>query len=427
MRIAVIGAGIAGLYATWRLAREHDVTVFEAGDYAGGHTHTVDVEWAGRTWAIDTGFIVFNDWTYPNFIEMLQELGVAWQPSNMSFSLACERTGLEYNGTSVNSLFAQRRNAFSPSFLRMIADILRFNASARRWLRDSRGDMTLGEFIGRGRYSPQFVEHYIVPMGRAIWSAEASTMLGFPARFFIGFFDRHGFLNIDDRPVWQTVRGGSREYVRALLAASPRARVRLSTPVASLHRQANQVSVRTWRGDVEHFDHAFVACHSDQALRLLEAPTRAETEVLGAMPYAMNEAILHTDDSILPRRPLARAAWNYHLLRDAQEPVALTYDMNVLQSLQGAPVKFLVTLNHRRAIAEDTILRTFEYAHPVYTPAAVAAQARHRELNGAQRTYFCGAYWRNGFHEDGVVSAQNALAHFAQDLARAEQPLPRVG
>ena len=427
MRIAIVGAGIAGLYAAWRLAAHHDVTVFEADDYAGGHTHTVDVEYGGRSLAIDTGFIVFNDWTYPNFIALLQELGVAWQPSNMSFSLRCESSGLEYNGTSVNSLFAQRRNLLRPSFLRMIADILRFNTSAKAWLRDtSAADVTLGEFVAAGGYSRQFVDHYIVPMGRAIWSAEASAMLGFPARFFIGFFDRHGFLNVDDRPVWQTVKGGSREYVRALLAAS-RARLRLATPVESIRRLPTHVVLRTASGDVETFDYVFLACHSDQALALLEAPTAAEQETLGAMPYAANEAILHTDERLLPRRRLARAAWNYHLLRDPQEPVALTYDMNVLQGLAQAPARFLVTLNHRAAIDESRILQSFQYAHPVYTPAGVAAQSRHRELNGAQRSYYCGAYWRSGFHEDGVVSAQAALAHFAADLERAQLPLPRVG
>jgi predicted NAD/FAD-binding protein len=427
MRIAVVGSGVAGLYAAWRLASRHDVTVYEADDHAGGHTHTVDVEHGGRSFAIDTGFIVFNDWTYPNFIAMLQELGVPWQRSNMSFSLRCERSGLEYNGTSVNSLFAQRRNLLRPSFLRMIADILRFNARAKAWLRDTAAaDVTLGEFIAAGGYSRQFVDQYIVPMGRAIWSAEASAMLGFPARFFIGFFDRHGFLNIDDRPVWQTVRGGSREYVRALLSAA-RAKLRLSTPVESIRRLPSHALVRTRSGAVESYDHVFLACHSDQALALLEAPTPAERETLGAMPYAANEAILHTDQSLLPRRPLARAAWNYHLLRGPQESVALTYDMNVLQGLEHAPARFLVTLNHRDAIDESHILRSFHYAHPVYTPAGVAAQSRHRELNGAQRTYYCGAYWRSGFHEDGVVSAQAALAHFDADIERAQLPLPRVG
>ncbi len=428
MRIAVVGAGVAGLHAAWRLSREHEVTVYEANDYLGGHTHTVDVERHGRTWAVDTGFIVFNDWTYPNFIAMLRELGVEWQPSNMSFSLRCERTGLEYNGTSVNSLFAQRRNALRPSFLRMIADILRFNRRCRELLATDDDMLTLGTYLARGGYSRQFIEHYILPMGRAIWSAEATAMLDFPARFFVDFFDRHGFLSIDERPVWQTVRGGSREYVRALERAM-RAKVHLSTPVAGIRRTAQEVRVRTARGDVEAFDHVFLACHSGEALALLERPTIAEREVLVAFPYARNEAILHTDASLLPRRPLARAAWNYHLLRDPQEPVALTYDMNVLQSLD-APERFLVTLNHRDAIDPRTILGHWDYDHPVYLPEGVAAQRRHRELNGARRTYFCGAYWRFGFHEDGVVSAQTALAHFAEDCERnhhAQLPLQRVG
>jgi predicted NAD/FAD-binding protein len=433
VRVAVVGAGVAGLHAAWRLARTHEVTLFEAAAYAGGHTATVDVEWDGRNWAVDTGFIVFNDWTYPSFIGMLEELGVAWQPSNMSFSLRCERSGLEYNGTSLNSLFAQRRNALRPSFLRMIADILRFNARSKSLLAPQGGteaesldhSLTLGEYLERGRYSRQFVEHYILPMGRAIWSAEATAMVSFPARFFVEFFDRHGFLSVDERPVWQTVRGGSREYVRALLAAT-RLDLRLSTPVESIRRLPTEVRVRTARGDVETFDCVFLACHSDQALRLLESPSAGEAEVLGAFPYAANEVILHTDESLLPRRPLARAAWNYHLLADPQEPVAVTYDMNVLQSLD-APVRFLVTLNNRKAIDERKVLRTFSYDHPVYSPQAVAAQARHRELNGAARSYFCGAYWRSGFHEDGVVSAQAALAHFDEDLDRAELPLRRVG
>jgi predicted NAD/FAD-binding protein len=425
VRVAVVGAGVAGLHAAWRLARDHEVTIFEANDYPGGHTNTVDVEFAGRTWAVDTGFIVFNDWTYPNFIAMLEELGVAWQPSNMSFSLSCERTGLEYNGTSANSLFAQRRNLLRPSFLRMIADILRFNSRARSLIGSGDESLTLGSYLREGGYSQQFVEHYILPMGRAIWSAEATAMLDFPARFFVEFFDRHGFLSVDDRPVWQTVRGGSREYVRRLLAAS-RAKLLLSTPVESIRRQPDRVLVRTVHGAVDTFDHVFLACHSDQALALLESPSPDETAVLQALPYASNEAILHTDETLLPKRPLARAAWNYHLLADAQEPVALTYDMSALQSL-AAPVRFLVTLNHRRAIDDRKILRSFSYQHPVYLPQGVAAQKRHRELNGQRRTYFCGAYWRCGFHEDGVVSAQNALAHFNEDLERAQLPLQRVG
>jgi len=416
MRIAIIGSGISGLYAASQLASEHDVTLFEANAYAGGHTNTVDVEWQGRQYAIDTGFIVFNDWTYPNFMAMLRRLGVAWQPSNMSFSLRCECTGLEYNGTSVNSLFAQRRNLLRPSFLRMIADILRFNKASKALLASSDDSLTLHDYLTANGYSRTFIEHYILPMGRAIWSAEADAMLSFPARFFVDFFDRHGFLNIDDRPQWQAVRGGSREYVRALLAASD-ITLKVSTPIAGVRRYADRVLVRTSRGDVEHFDAAFMACHSDRALALLDDASAAEREVLGAFPYAANEAVLHTDASLLPRRPLARAAWNYHRLASSQQPVALTYDMNILQTLD-APVRFLVTLNHADAIDERMILQTIQYHHPVYLPAGVAAQKRHREVNGAARTYYCGAYWRYGFHEDGVVSAMRALEHFTADLTR---------
>jgi len=430
MKIAVVGSGIAGLTAAWRLDKDHDVTLFEAAAYVGGHTATVDVEWAGRAYAIDTGFIVFNDWTYPNFIALLDELGVEWQFSDMSFSLSCERSGLEYNGTSLNSLFAQRRNLVNPRFLRMLTDILRFNREAKAFAAEPPVDgeaeehNTLQRFLLGGRYSPQFIEQYILPMGRAIWSAEQRAILDFPARFFIDFFARHGFLNISDRPVWRTVRGGSREYVRRMLSKL-RATVRVSTPVASIRRLPHQVQIRTAAGAVESFDQVFIASHADQALRMLDDPTPAEREVLGSFPFAANETVLHTDDSVLPRRPLARAAWNYHLLAQPQDPVALTYDMNVLQNI-AAPVKFLVTLNHTRAIDEEKILRRFMYHHPVYLPQGAAAQARHREINGARRTYYCGAYWRCGFHEDGVVSGQAAVDHFRKDTSE-ELPLQRLG
>lgn len=413
MRIAIIGSGISGLYAAWKLGRDHDVTLFEANDYLGGHTNTRDVEWEGRRYAIDTGFIVFNDWTYPNFIAMLTELGVAWQPSNMSFSLRCDRTGLEYNGTSLNTLFAQRRNLLRPSFLRMLTEVLRFNREAKAFALTADASISLGDYLRAGNYSRELIDRYIVPMGRAIWSAGADAMLACPASFFIGFFDRHGMLSVDERPHWQAIRGGSREYVRKLVAAT-RARFRLKTPIVQVVRTHDQAVVRTRRGDVEHFDALFFACHSDQALALLQWPTPAEREVLGAFPYAPNEAILHTDSSVLPRAPRARAAWNYHALATNQEAVALTYDMNVLQTIK-APVRFLVTLNNAQALDERKIIDRFAYHHPVYLPSGVAAQSRHRELNGTLNTYYCGAYWRYGFHEDGVVSAMRALDDFNAD------------
>ncbi len=417
MRIAVIGSVISGMVVASRLHRDHDVTVFEAGSHIGGHTHTLDIDWQGRRYAVDTGFIVFNDWTYPRFIALLNELGVEYRSSNMSFGLRDERTGLEYNGRSINSLFAQRRNAFSPGFLRMIADILRFNRASRELLAGTDDTLTLGEYLARNRYSRAFCEHYIVPMGMSIWSATESAMLSFPARFFVEFFDRHGFLNVDDRPVWQAIKGGSREYMTKL-AAPFRQRVRLNTRVTRLRRDAAGVTLNTTAGGPERFDHVFIACHSDQALRLLDDASAAERSILAAFPYQENEAVLHTDESLLPRTPLARAAWNFHLLdvRDnrARDRVALTYDMNVLQSLD-APVKFLVTLNRKADIDPAKILATVTCHHPVYLPAGVAAQRRRGEISGINRTFYCGAYWRHGFHEDGVVSAEWAL----DDLARA--------
>ena len=428
MRIAVIGSGISGMVVASRLHRDHDVTVFEAGSHVGGHTNTLDVDWQGRHYAIDTGFIVFNDWTYPRFIALLEELGVGYQNSNMSFGLRDERTGLEYNGTTVNSLFAQRRNAFNPAFLRMIADILRFNRASRELLAGTDDALTLGEYLDRKRYSRGFREHYLVPMGMSIWSATESAMLSFPARFFVEFFDQHGFLNVDRRPVWQAVKGGSREYMKKL-AQPLRQRIRLNTRVTGLRRDATGVTIQSARGTMERFDHVFIACHSDQALRLLDDASEAERVVLGAFPYQENEAVLHTDESMLPRAPLARAAWNFHLLdaRDNRnrDRVALTYDMNVLQSLD-APLKFLVTLNRKADIDPAKILETVTYHHPVYLPQGVAAQKRRGEISGVNRTFYCGAYWRYGFHEDGVVSAEWALEDFARTLRATPAPPARL-
>ena len=374
---------------------------------------------SGRHYAIDTGFIVFNDWTYPRFMGLLDELEVGYQDSHMSFSLRDERTGLEYNGTSINSLFAQRLNILRPSFLRMIADILRFNRECKALLAGNDNRLTLGEYLEAGNYSRAFREQYIVPMGMSIWSATASAMLSFPARFFVEFFDRHGFLNVDNRPVWQAVKGGSREYARRLTAPFAD-RIRLDTPVLGVKRDRQGVALRT-AGGGERFDFVFFACHSDHALRILEDASDAEQAILGAFPYQENETILHTDDSILPRRKLARAAWNYHLLErhddGMRDRVALTYDMNVLQSLD-APVKFLVTLNRGNDIDPAKVLRRMTYHHPVYLPAGVEAQQRRAEISGVNRTAYCGAYWRYGFHEDGVVSAEWAL----DDFVRAGTP-----
>ncbi len=417
MRVAIIGSGVAGMTAAYRLHQQgHEITLYEANDYYGGHTATIDIEHKGQHWAIDTGFIVYNDWTYPNFINLLNELHVEWQYSNMSFSLRCEQTGLEYNGTSVNSLFAQRLNALRPSFLRMIYDILRFNKRAQNLIKNPDHSITLSEYLLRHHYSKSFIEQYIIPMGRAIWSASESSMLSFPAHFFVDFFNRHGFLNVNNRPVWRVVKGGSREYARKLVASFQH-RIRLNSPVISIHRTADCVNIGITNGHVERYDYVVMACHSDQALKILDQPTPLESEILGAFPYQENAVTLHTDIRMLPRTPRARAAWNYHLLSHQQDRVALTYDMNVLQNIIS-PTKFLVTLNRDQDIDPRTVLGRYVYHHPVYTPKAVHAQKRHGEINGLNRSFYCGAYWGHGFHEDGVVSALRMLDQFkymAQD------------
>jgi predicted NAD/FAD-binding protein len=401
---------------------DHEITVFEAGDHIGGHSHTHTIAYEGRDINVDTGFIVFNDWTYPNFIRLIDDLGVPSIESSMSFSVKCERTGLEYNGTNLNSLFAQRGNLLRPSFYRMIKDILRFNREAPAMLGASAGDVPLGDYLREQDYSREFIDHYIVPMGAAIWSASMDTMQCFPTRFFVRFLHNHGMLSVDNRPTWRTIAGGSQSYVRKLTAPF-RDRIRLNAPVESVRRFPTHVVVKPQWGEPERFDRVFLACHSDQALRLLADATPLEREVLGAIPYQPNEVLLHTDTSILPTRKLAWAAWNYHIDRHDRDRVGVTYNMNILQSL-GSRTPLLVTLNKSQDIDPAKVIKRLSYEHPIFTPASVAAQARQGEVNGVNRAYFCGAYWRNGFHEDGVVSGLNALAHF-QEREHAQRHLYR--
>jgi predicted NAD/FAD-binding protein len=421
MKIAIIGSGIAGNVVAHHLHRAHDITVFESAAHIGGHTHTHDVELDGERHQIDTGFIVFNDWTYPNFIALLDELGVESQPSAMSFSVRNEISGLEYNGTSLNSLFAQRLNVLRPSFHRMIRDILRFNRTAPQIL-DLKEEFSLGEYLTREGYSRPFIDNYLIPMGAAIWSTDPAHMLAFPARFFVRFFHNHGMLSVDERPQWRAIRGGSARYVDKLVAPF-RERIRLNAPVESVRRMPGHVLVKTRDAEAERFDYAFIACHSDQALRLLADASKLEHEVLGAIAYQPNEAVLHTDTTLLPRKKLAWAAWNYHV-GAGQDAATLTYNMNILQNLQSRHT-FCVTLNRTADIAPGKIIKRLSYDHPLYTPAGVAAQQRQHEVNGANRTFYCGAYWRYGFHEDGVVSALSALKHFDETL-HAQRHLSRV-
>jgi len=425
MKIAVIGTGIAGNVAAYHLAREHDVTVFEAEHRIGGHTNTVEVVHNGQKYAIDTGFIVFNERTYPNFIKLLDELGVAWQDSDMGFSVQHEKTGLEYSGTSLNTLFAQRSNIFRPSFHRMIREILRFNREAPRLLESSAPSISLQDYLTREKYSREFIDHFIIPMGAAIWSAKPEVMGKMPAGFFIRFFQNHGMLSVNDRPVWRVIKGGSNRYVEKLVAGH-RDRIRLNTPVEFIRRFAEYVEVKVTGHESERFDQVFMACHGDQALRLLADPSLTEEQVLGKFHYQSNEAILHTDESLMPRRRLAWAAWNYHIPAYSQERVAVSYNMNILQGIK-APDTFCVTLNHSYAIKPEKVIQRFQYSHPVFTPESIAAQKRHAEINGVYRTYYCGAYWRNGFHEDGVVSALTSLEHFKENLQNEKRSFRRAG
>jgi len=412
VRVAVVGTGISGLVAARGLALAgHDLVVYERADRIGGHTATVDVEVEGRRTAVDTGFIVFNERTYPRFCALLAELGVASQPSTMSFSVRCERTGLEYNGTSIDGLFAQRRNLLRPRFWRMIRDILRFYREAvellpRPGAEDDGGGPTLGRYLSERGYSREFVDQHILPMAAAVWSTDLASMLDFPARFLVQFFHNHGFLQVGDRPVWRVLRGGSRSYLGPLTAPF-RDRIRTGADVVRVSRDSEGALVETAGGDRDRFDHVVMACHSDQALRLLADPSAAEREVLGAIRYQPNDVCLHTDASLLPVARRAWASWNYHLLEREGGGAAVTYLMNHLQGLEGPPW-LCVTLNRSDAIDPAKVLRRFVYDHPVFTPAAVRAQRRWAEVC-TDRTSYCGAYWRYGFHEDGVASAERVV------------------
>lgn len=424
MKIAIVGGGISGLVAGYLLHEDHEITLFEAADYVGGHTNTVDVDLDGSTFAVDTGFIVFNDRTYPNFIELLGELRVESKPTQMTLSVSCERTGLEYRGADFNGLFAQRRNLLNPRFLRLLWDLLRFNkmgAEILSQLETAESEQTVEEFFQRNHFSQQFLDQYFMPMGAAIWSSSFDTFKKFPIRFIAEFYHNHGLLSVKNRPQWRVIKGGSRQYIEPL-TRNWRDRICLNCRVEKVERIDNQVIVKTFKDDSKAFDHIIFACHSDQALKILaDNATESEREILSAFRYQPNVATLHTQESILPKNKRSWACWNYFVPTQASESATVTYNMNMLQSLDASKV-FCVTLNDQGRILPENVIKTFQYSHPTFGKNRKQMQNRHRELIGPNQTSFCGAYWGNGFHEDGVVSALAVVDTFKSTQPESVSP-----
>ena len=416
MKIAIIGSGISGLTCAYILNRKHDITIFEKNDYIGGHTHTHEIEYSGRKWNIDSGFIVYNERTYPNFINILDRLGVERQLTRMGFSVKSEKNDLEYAGHSLNGLFAQRSNLFRPSFIRMLRSMWRFNSEARSDLKGLDSETTLGEYLKSNGYPEEFIQHFIIPIGAAIWSTVPNQMMDMPAIFFIRFFENHGMLQIVDRPNWWVITGGSKRYVEKMVDGFEN-KIRLSSPVKNVKREGGSITVQFGANSLEseNFDSVIFATHSNQSLAMLDAPTKAEIEILSAIKYQKNDALLHYDDSILPKRKNAWSSWNYLLDEDQSKAVALTYNMNILQSLKSDRT-FCVSLNSGNLVDESKVIKELSYDHPLFTTSSINAQSRKHEISGKNNTYYCGAYWRNGFHEDGVVSALDVCKDFGESL-----------
>ena len=416
MKIAIVGSGISGLTCAYLLNREHDITVFEKNDYVGGHTHTHEIEYDGEEFSVDSGFIVYNEWTYPNFIKLLDQLGVERQLTRMGFSVKSEKNNLEYAGHSLNGLFAQRSNFFRPSFMRILFSMRRFNAEARDDLGTLDPQITLGQYLTSNNYPREFIQHYIIPIGAAIWSTVPKQMMDVPAVFFIRFFENHGLLQVVNRPNWWVISGGSKKYVEKMIYDF-KGKIRLSTPVKNVKRDIDSITVKFGSNGLEkeNFDSIIFACHSNQSLAMLDSPSKQEEEVLSAIKYQRNDALLHFDDSILPKRKNAWSSWNYLLDEDPNRAVALTYNMNILQSLKSDRT-FCVSLNSGDLIDQSKVIKHLNYEHPLFTLSSINAQGRKHEVSGKNNTYYCGAYWRNGFHEDGVTSALDVCKDFGQSL-----------
>jgi predicted NAD/FAD-binding protein len=410
MKIAIVGSGISGNSLAYTLSKEHDITLFEKNNRLGGHSHTHEIISQGKKINVDTGFIVFNKKTYPLFTKLLDELNVHYEKSDMSFSVFSKDRNFEYNGTTLNTLFSQRKNIFNYKFIKMIYEIVKFNKVALTLL-SAKTEISLKTFLRQNNFSDYFCKNYILPMGSAIWSSNINSMLKFPAVFFVKFFNNHGMLNINDRPQWLTVTNGSKEYVEKL-TASIKKNIRLNCPVKTVKRNKDSVEIKSSNG-TEIFDYIFFACHSDEALKLIIDPSAQEKEVLSSIPYSKNEVTLHTDESIMPNNKLTWAAWNYNIDSTNDMPIALTYNMNILQNLKTQQT-ILVTLNDNGNINPEKVLKKINYDHPLFSLRSVEAQKNYGIISGVNRTGYAGAYWGNGFHEDGISSAYKAIKYFKE-------------
>ena len=413
MKIAIIGTGISGLTVAYLLHKDFDLTLYEANTYVGGHTNTVDIDLPEGRY-VDTGFIVFNEVTYPNFCRILRRLGVDFQPTKMTFSVKCEKTGLEYSPHNLNAFFAQRRNLLSPSFWRVIIEIFRLRSRFDSILNQENASTPLVPYLREQGFSARFIELFIVPLGASLWSTDPESFEVFPLETFVRFFKNHGFLHIRNPFEWRVIRGGSRRYVEKMTQGFAD-RIRTDTPVSGIQRFADRVEVTDRRGAKASFDHVILAVHSDQALAMIKDPTPAERDILGAIPYRENDTVLHMDSRLLPKRRWIWSSWNYLITREKQNRASLTYDMNVLQNLKASR-EFCVTLNRTEAIDPELIKGRFTYSHPQFTPRSPEVQLRHGEISGMNRTHYCGAYWGYGFHEDGVNSGLQVARWFGKEL-----------
>ena len=414
MKIAIIGSGISGLVSGYLLHKDFDITVFEANDYIGGHTHTIECRQADQSYAVDTGFIVFNRTTYPNFCKLLDHLGVESKPTCMNFSVRCDKTGLEYGSESVDTLFAQRKNILSPPFWRMVMEIFKLRRKLVAYLASNSPDMSMGAFLAQHRFSQRFIDHFVVPLGASLWSAEPGKIQEFPARTFGRFFENHGFLQATNPIEWRVISGGSKQYVAQLIKPFANT-IHLKTPVTSVRRRDEYVELTFPDRPEERFDQVIFATHSNQALSILAEPTEDEHRILGAIPYQENITLLHTDERILPCNRKAWSSWNYLIQADQAGRASVTYNMNMLQTLKAVQT-FCVSLNLEQYIAREKVIGRYLYHHPVYTKRSVPAQESHSLISGKNRTHFCGAYWGYGFHEDGVKSALAVAAYFGKTL-----------